>query len=49
MLEDYYSNKDTIYLQLNLYNEDLGLTNLFFSYSSNSKIQSNMKKNLNIS
>ena len=36
---------------MNLYNEDLALTNLSFSYSSNvkSKIQSNMKKNLNIS
>ena len=45
----YYLNIWKCILQLNLYNEDLGLTNLSFSYSSNIKIQSNMKKNLNIS
>ena len=42
MLEDSYSNKDTIYMKMYitvepLYNEVLGLTNYFF-YSSNSKI-----------
>ena len=33
MLEDSYSNKDTIYMKMyitNLYNEVLGLTNYFF-------------------
>ena len=44
MMEDSYSNKDTIYMNVtyitveSLYNEVLGLTNYFLFYSSNSKI-----------
>ena len=54
MLEDSYSNKDTIYMKMyitmELYNEVLGLTNYFFFLTPVMvKFKGNMKKKLDIS